>query len=306
MDAAAPSSLRFGVISTGRGEAARAAWLRFLDAVGRRCGQAIEPCFPDSYAQARDQLVAGALHCAWLSCRAALDAIDGCDCAVFAQMVDARGSSGYRGLLIGLAGRPPQTLDELVHGPGRFRLALGESASTSGYLMPMLGLFGPRRIDPQRHFLAVRQGTHRQCLQALVDGEVDVAAYNTEEWQALRVADPGLHARLAMLWQGAVQIPKDPLLWRLDLPQPLRVRLAEAVIGYGDDADERRTLVEMFDLAPFQPAANAMLRPILDYAHYRESLALLNDPRGPSEARTQALAQLNARYERLAAKLGAA
>ena len=51
-----------------------------------------------------------------------------------------------------------------------------------------------------------------------------------------------------------VRIPKDPVLWRQDLPLSIRSRLTSFLFGYGKTAPQKRRLEQMFSLAGFRRA----------------------------------------------------
>jgi len=89
---------------------------------------------------------------------------------VFAQMVDAAGSPGYRSLIVTRRDAPLQSLEQLLGRPRTWRFAMGEPSSTSGSVMPSYALFVPRGIRPDEHFLAVRRGTHAETVEAVLSG----------------------------------------------------------------------------------------------------------------------------------------
>ena len=105
-----------------------------------------------------------------------------------------------------------------------------------------------------------------------------------------------------MLWESAL-IPKDPLLWRRDLPLSVRTRLADFIFGFGKTPEEKRMLKRMFDLAGFQRSANHQLKFVLDIEDFRQRSQVLLDSAMSDAEKTERLADLGERYVRLSRAL---
>lgn len=300
--AQAPKGLLFGVITTSTVEESRAAWEPFFDAMRQATGLDIHGLYSATYGEAIEAVVAGRAQLAWVSSRAALDCIDGANVEVFAQMVDSGGSPGYRALIVTRSDSALGSLEQLLSRPGIHGFAMGEALSTSGSVMPSYALFVPRGLKPETHFRPLLRGTHAQTLAAVLSGKVDAGTYNTEELTRLRARQPAQAARLRVLWESAL-IPKDPLLWRKDLPLSVRTRVAQFLFAYGRTAEEKQRLRAMFDLAGFKPSSNQQLRFVLDIEDFRQRSQVLLDATLPEPQKSERLLDLRDRYARLAKAL---
>jgi len=302
--AAQGTPMVFALITTTRVEDTRTAWEPFLADMRRVTGLDIQGYYAPVYAAAIDALVANRATLAWLSSKAALDCIERANVEVFGQLVDSAGSPGYRSVIITRRDSPVASIDQLLARPRAFGFAMGEVSSTSGHAMPSYALFVPRGIQPERHFAPFVRGNHAQTLEAVLGGQVHAGTYNTEELQRLKASQPAKAAALRVLWESAL-IPKDPLLWRKDLPLSVRSKITAFLFGYGKTAEERTRLKQMFDLAGFRPSTNQQLKFVLEIEDFKQRSEVLLDPRLDEARRNEKLADLRDRYNRLARALQA-
>jgi phosphonate transport system substrate-binding protein len=301
---AQPAPLVFAVITTTAVEETRTAWDPFFADLRHGTGLDVQPFYAPSYAAAIDALVTNRAQIAWLSSKAALDCIERANVEVFAQMVDSQGSPGYRAIIIARRDAPVTSLDQLLSKPKAYGFAMGEPSSTSGHAMPSYALFVPRGIRPEAHFVPFIRGNHAQTLDAVLRGQVHAGTYNTEELVRLKASQPARAATLRVLWESAL-IPKDPLLWRKDLPLSMRVRLSAFLFGYGRTAGEKARLKQMFDLAGFRPSTNQQLKSVLEIEDFKQRSEVLLDPRLSEAQKSEKLGDLRDRYSRLARALSA-
>jgi phosphonate transport system substrate-binding protein len=239
---------------------------------------------------------------AWLSNKAALDCIEKANVEVFGQLIDSAGSPGYRSLIIVRRDSPIASLEQLLAKPRAYGFAMGEVSSTSGHAMPSYAIFVPRGIHPEEFFVPLLRGTHAQALEAVLSGKVHSATYNTEELQRLKAAQPARAAGVRVLWESAL-IPKDPLLWRKDLPLSTRSRLSGFMFGYGKTPAEKARLKQMFDLAGFKPSSNQQLKFVLEIEDFKQRSEVLLDTRLTEAQKNERLLDLRDRYSRLARAL---
>ncbi|CAG1017660.1 putative phosphite transport system-binding protein HtxB [Burkholderiaceae bacterium] len=300
--ALAQEPLVFAVITTTTVDDTRASWEPFFADMRAATGLDVQGFYPPTYAAAIDALVTNKAHLAWLSSKAALDCIERANVEVFGQLVDASGSPGYRSIVIARRDGPVPTMDQLLSKPRTYGFAMGEVSSTSGHAMPSYALFVPRGIRPEDHFVPLIRGTHGQSLDAVLRGQVHAATYNTEELQRLKASQPARAASLRVLWESAL-IPKDPLLWRKDLPLSVRTRLSKFLFGYGKAAPEKQRLKLMFDLAGFKPSTNQQLQFVLEIEDFKQRSEVLLDSRMTEAQKSERLADLRDRYARLARAL---
>jgi phosphonate transport system substrate-binding protein len=175
---------------------------------------------------------------------------------------------------------------------------MGEASSTSGSVMPSYALFVPRGIRPEEHFLTLQRGTHAQTVEAVLSGRVHAGVWNTEEQLRMRATAPQRLQQLKVLWESAL-IPKDPLLWRRDLPLSVRNRISAYIFGVGRTPAEKSMLASMFDLAGFQRSSNGQLKFVLDIEDFKQRSEVLLDSNMSESRKSERLADLRERYERL-------
>jgi phosphonate transport system substrate-binding protein len=296
--AQAPAPLVFAVITTTTVDETRASWEPFFADMRAATGLDVQGFYAPTYSAAIDALVANRAQLAWLSSKAALDCIERANVEVFAQLVDSSGSPGYRSIIVTRRDGPVHSLEQLLSRPKAYGFAMGEPSSTSGHAMPSYALFVPRGIKPEEYFVPFVTGTHAQTLDAVLRGQVQAATYNTEELQRLKAAQPARAALLKVLWESSM-IPKDPLLWRKDLPLSVRTRLSGFLFSYGQKSAERLRLKQMFDLAGFKPSNNQQLKFVLEIEDFKQRSELLLNARLNEAQKKEKLADLRDRYNRL-------
>jgi phosphonate transport system substrate-binding protein len=301
-DARADAPLVFAIITTTNTDATRTAWEPFLEDMRRATGLDVQGFYAPMYSAAIDALVTNRAQLAWLSSKAALDCIERANVEVFGQLVDSGGSPGYRSIIVTRRDGPIASIDQLLAKPRTYGFAMGEVSSTSGHAMPSYALFVPRGIRPEEHFVPFIRGNHAQTLDAVLRGQVHAATYNTEELQRLKSAQPAQAASLRVLWESAL-IPKDPLLWRKDLPLSVRSKLAAFLFSYGKTAGQKARLKQMFDLAGFRPSSNQQLKFVLEIEDFKQRSEVLLDTRLSEAQKNERLADLRDRYSRLAKAL---
>lgn len=297
-----PSPLYFVVLTTTTVDETRAAWDPFFADLRAATGLPVEGLYPPSYAAAIEAVVTNRAHIGWLSSKAALDCVERANVEVFGQLVDAAHSPGYRSIVISRRDAPVASLDQLLSKPRTYGFAMGEVSSTSGHAMPSYALFVPRGIRPEDFFVPFIRGTHAQALDAVLRGQVHAGTYNTEELNRLKATQPARAASLRVLWESAM-IPKDPLLWRKDLPLSVRSRLSAFLFSYGKLPSEKQRLKQMFDLAGFKPSNNQQLKFVLEIEDFKARSEVLLDTRLSEAQKNERLADLRDRYARLARTL---
>jgi phosphonate transport system substrate-binding protein len=294
--------LVFAVITTTTVDETRASWEPFFADLRAATKLDVQGFYAPSYSAAIDALVSNRAQLGWLSSKAALDCIERANVEVFGQLIDSAGSPGYRSIVIARRDAPVASIDQLLSKPKTYGFAMGETSSTSGHAMPSYALFVPRNIRPEEHFVPFIRGTHAQTLDAVLRGQVHAATYNTEEMQRLKAAQPARAAQLRVLWESSL-IPKDPLLWRKDLPLSVRSRLSKFLFGYGRTAGEKLRLKQMFDLAGFKPSSNQQLKFVLEIEDFKQRSEVLLDGQLSEAQKSERLADLRDRYSRLAKAL---
>jgi len=128
-------------------------------------------------------------------------------------------------------------------------------------LVPGYYVFTQRGLDPKEVFKVVRPASHGVNLLAVLNKQVDVASNNSEELDKLQLKDPAKRAEVKILWTSPL-IPRDPLVWRKDLPDDVKAKVKKFITTYGKDEREKNILKGMQQIAGFKESSNAQLIPI--------------------------------------------
>lgn len=291
--------LRFCVITTTTVDDSRKAWEPFFADMRAATGLSVQGWYAQSYLDAAEALVTNKVQLAWVSSKTALDCIERANVEVFGQLVDSKGSLGYRALIVTRRDSGITSIEQLLARPRSHSFALGEDISTSGNLMPSYALFVPRNIKPEEQFSPLLRGTHAQTVDAVLAGKAQAGTYNTEELDRLKLQQPARAAQLHVLWESAL-IPKDPLLWRTDLPLSVRTRVSSFLFSYGKTPDEKAHLRQMFDLAGFKASNNLQLKFVLEIEDFKLRSEVLLDTHLNEAQKNERLLDLRDRYARLA------
>ncbi len=136
------------------------------------------------------------------------------------------GKATYKSIIITRADSGIETLDDLKGGT----FAFVDPASTSGHLIPRKMLV-ENGIDPEEDFSTVHYaGTHNAVELAVKNGTVDAGALgDTTHRRMLEEGhiDPG---EIFVVLESE-PIPGSPIVVRGDLPQDLKDRITQALIG---------------------------------------------------------------------------
>ena len=79
-----------------------------------------------------------------------------------------------------------------------------------------------------------------------------------------REKSPEKLEQIRILWTSPL-IPRDPLVWRKDLPADLKKKIQDFMVTYGKDEREKEILKNMYRLAGFKASSDAQLLPCLLY-----------------------------------------
>jgi hypothetical protein len=104
----------------------------FLADMRQATGLAVEGYYAPMYSAAIDALVATARSSRGCRARRRSDCIERANVEVFGQMVDCRGSPGYRSIIVTRRDGPIASIDQLMARPRAYGFAMGEVSSTSG------------------------------------------------------------------------------------------------------------------------------------------------------------------------------
>ncbi|TJZ65439.1 phosphonate ABC transporter substrate-binding protein [Chitiniphilus eburneus] len=255
-----PKELNFGIIATESTGALRQMWQPLVDDMSKQLGIKVNAFFAPDYAGVIEGMRFNKVQLGWFGNKSAIEAVDRAGGEVFAQQVDADGAPGYWSLLITHKDSGITSMDQVLKNKGKYTLGMGDPQSTSGFLVPGYYLFTQNDINPKTHFSTVRNANHETNIMAVLNRQVDVATNNTEQLDKLKQTFPERYAQIRVLWRSPL-IPKDPLVWRKDMPDELKSRVRAFIVGYGKNEREKAILKAIYNTGSFRASSDAQLLP---------------------------------------------
>ena len=270
----AAQEINFGVISTDRSAAIKALWDPFIEDMAKQTGLKVNAFFATDYTGIIEAQRFNKIQVAWYGNKSAIEAVDRANGEVFAQFIDLHGTPGYYSYLIVHRDSPINNLDDMFRNGKSLTFGAGDPQSTSGTLVPGYYVFTQRGVEAKDTFKVVRPASHGINLLAVLNKQVDVATNNSEELDKLQLKDPEKRKEVKIIWTSPL-IPRDPLVWRKDLPPDTKAKVKKFILGYGKDQREKDILKGMQQIAGFRESSDAQLVPIrqLEYAKDRAKVA---------------------------------
>jgi phosphonate transport system substrate-binding protein len=294
--------LNFGIIATEKAGALRQMWEPFLEDMSKATGIKVNGFFATDYAGIIEAQRFNKVQIAWYGNRSAMDAVDRASGEVFAQFVDLDGTPGYYSYLITHRDSGITSLEQVLKNGKQYSFGIGDPASTSGTLVPTYYVFTMNRLDPRTHFRVVRSANHEGNFLAVLNRQIDVATSNSEMTEKAKEKNPERMEQIRILWTSPL-IPRDPLVWRKDLPADVKQKVRDFVVGYGKDAREKEVLKNMYRLAGFKASTDAQLIPIRQLELAKDRQKIVDDPNLSDADRQSRLADIDARLAVLARQL---
>jgi phosphonate transport system substrate-binding protein len=291
--------LNFGIIATEKAGALRQMWEPFLEDMTKAIGMKVNGFYATDYAGIIEAQRFNKVQIAWYGNKSAIDAVDRSNAEVFAQFVDLEGTPGYYSYLITHKDSGITSLDQVIKNGKSMSFGIGDPASTSGTLVPTYYVFTTRGLDPRTHFKVVRSSNHEGNFLAALNKQVDVATSNSEMTEKVKEKQPERMEQIRILWTSPL-IPRDPLVWRKDLPADVKKKVQDFVVGYGKDAREKEILKNMYRLAGFKASTDAQLIPIRQLELAKDRKKFEDDPNLSAADRKARLADIDAKLAALA------
>jgi phosphonate transport system substrate-binding protein len=236
-------------------------WEPFLADMTKAVGLKVNGFYATDYAGIIEAQRFNKVHIAWYGNKAAIDAVDRSSGEVFAQFVDLDGTPGYYSYLITHKDSSIKTLDQVLKNGKEYTFGIGDPSSTSGTLVPGYYVFTLNNLDPKTHFKVMRSSNHEGNFLAVLNKQVDLATSNSEMTEKMKEKSPEKMEQIRILWTSPL-IPRDPLVWRKDLPSDVKKKVQDFVTGYGKNEREKEILKNMYRLAGFKASTDAQLIPI--------------------------------------------
>ncbi|MGB7192473.1 MAG: phosphate/phosphite/phosphonate ABC transporter substrate-binding protein [Collimonas pratensis] len=300
-----PKQITVGLIATTTAEDTEKRWQPVIDDFAKYTRAEVHVVVSTDYNKILAGLKSNAIQVAWLGNKAALDAVEDQHATIFAQMVKRDGSHGYNSVLIVPVASPIKSLADILANKGVYRFYDGDKGSTSGSLVPAYYAFAKNKVEPERLFKQITPGNHKKNLQAVIDGQVDVATNNTDELDRLKKEAPEQFNKIRVIWTSPL-ISNDPLLYRKDLPAAAKARIEEFFITYGkpkNPASQPDVLQNILNLSGFQHSTDAQLKPIADIAMFGLLRSNMYDVSLSTEQKQKAFEEITARFGKLSATL---
>jgi phosphonate transport system substrate-binding protein len=291
--------LNFGIIATEKAGAMKQMWEPFLEDMTKATGIKINGFYATDYAGVIEAQRFNKVQLAWYGNKAAIDAVDRSQGEVFAQFVDLDGTPGYYSYLITHKDSAIKTLDQVLKNGKDYTFGIGDPSSTSGTLVPTYYVFTMNKLDPKTHFKVMRSSNHEGNFLAVLNKQVDVATSNSEMTEKMKEKSPEKLEQIRILWTSPL-IPRDPLVWRKDLPADVKKKVKDFVTGYGKTDREKEILKNMYRLAGFKASTDAQLTPIRQLELFKDRVKFESDANMNATEKQAKLAEIDAKLAALA------
>jgi phosphonate transport system substrate-binding protein len=294
--------LNFGIIATEKAGALKQMWEPFLDDMSKAIGVKVNGFYATDYAGIIEAQRFNKVQIAWYGNKAAIDAVDRASGEVFVQFIDLDGTPGYYSYIITHKDSGITSLDQVLKNGKDYSFGIGDPQSTSGTLVPTYYVFTMNRLDPKTHFKVIRSSNHEGNFLAVLNRQVDVATSNSEMTGKMKEKSPEKLEQIRILWTSPL-IPRDPLVWRKDLPADLKKKIQDFMVGYGKDEREKEILKNMYRLAGFKASSDAQLLPIRQLELFKDRLKFENDANMSESDKKAKLAEIDTRLADLARQI---
>jgi len=296
---AGAQEINFGIISTDSASVQRDRWEPLFRDMEKRTGLTVKAFYAPDYAGVVEAMRFNKVQIAWYGNKAAIDAVDRSNGEVFAQFVDLDGTPGYYSYLITHKDSGITSLDQVLKNGKSYTFGIGDPSSTSGTLVPTYYVFTQNKLDPRTHFKVMRSSNHEGNFLAVLNRQVDVATSNSEMTEKVKEKNPERMEQIRILWTSPL-IPRDPLVWRKDLPADVKKKVQAFVTGYGKDDREKEILKNMYRLAGFKASTDAQLIPIRQLELAKDRKKIEDDANLSAGDRQTRMAEIDAKLDVLA------
>jgi phosphonate transport system substrate-binding protein len=299
--------LNFGIISTESTQNLKQDWLPLITDMEKKLGMKVNAYFAPDYAGIIEAMRFNKVQVAWYGNKAAMEAVDRASGEIFLQSVAADGSPGYYSHLIVHRDSTLNTLEDVLKRSKELNFGNGDPNSTSGFLVPSYYVFAVNKVDAKTAFKRVVSANHETNALAVVNKQVDVATNNSENLQIIKTKFPEKAKDLKVVWTSPL-IPSDPIVWRKDLPDPMKAKLRAFFLDYGvkgDNVEAEKKVLAKLGWAPFKVSNDNQLLPIRQLELFRDRTKLVADEKVGEADKTKRLAEIDAKLDDLQKKLQA-
>lgn len=308
--ALAQQAINFGIISTESQQNLKTSWEPLLADLKKKTGLEVKPFFASDYAGVIEGMRFGKVQLAWYGNKSAMEAVDRANGEVFVQSVPVGGEPGYWSVVIVPKDSPIKSIDDVLKCDKSLNFGLGDSNSTSGYLVPMTFVFSAKGIDPKTCFKNVTNANHETNAMVVANKQVDAATNNTENMALIQKNQPKAFENIREVWRSPL-IPSDPIVWRKDLPEAQKTKIREFFLTYGTDKSTGDIVAEKkvmagLKWAPFRASSDRQLLPIRIMELTKSISQIEADASLSADAKKVKLDQLKAQKAKYETELAAA
>lgn len=294
--------LNFGIIATEKSGALKQMWEPFLEDMSKAVGLKVNGFYATDYTGIIEAQRFNKVQIAWYGNKSAIDAVDRANGEVFAQFIDLDGTPGYYSYIITNKDSGITSLDQVLKNGKEYTFGVGDPQSTSGTLVPTYYVFTLNKLDPKTHFKVTRSSNHEGNFLAVLNKQIDVATNNSEQLTKIKETAPDKYSQIRILWTSPL-IPRDPLVWRKDLPADVKKKVLDFTVGYGKNEREKEILKNMYRLAGFKPSSDAQLLPIRQLELFKDRSKFENDANMSATDKQAKLAEIDAKLAELAKQM---
>ena len=148
-------------------------------------------------------------------------------------------------------------------------------------------------------FKVMRSSNHEGNFLAVLNRQVDVATSNSEMTEKMREKSPEKMEQIRILWTSPL-IPRDPLVWRKDLPAAMKKKIQDFMVAYGKDDREKEILKNLYRLKGFRASTDAQLLPIRQLELFKDRRKFEGDTNLSESEKRAKLAEIDAKLAELA------
>jgi len=285
------SVINFGIMSTESSQNLKSVWQPLLDDMGKKTGLKIVATFASDYAGLIQGMRFNKVDVAWLGNKAAMEAVDRSNGQIFAQTAASNGAPGYWSVLIVRKDSPIKNVDDMLKNAKNLNFGNGDPNSTSGYLVPGYYVFAKNNVDASTAFKRTLNSSHEVNALSVAKGQLDVATFNTESWDRLKVTQPAQSDMLREIWRSPL-IPADPMVWRKGLSDANKAKIRDFFANYGNTDEEKAVLTNM-QLGKFLPSSDDQLLTIRQLELFKQRTEVVSSTTLDAAEKTKRLKDLD-------------
>jgi phosphonate ABC transporter binding protein len=257
------NEINFSILSTESSENLLPKWQPFLDDMEKETGLTIKPFMADDYAALIEATRFGSVQAGWYSTKGGYEAVTRADSEVIAQATYADGIAGYHSVIVVKKDSPLRSAEDLLKCDKTLDFGMGDPNSGSGTLVPLVFLFAPRNIDPQRCFKTVVNANHEANALSVINGLIDAGTNNTTSLMAIRRSRPEITGQLREVWRSPL-LGSDVITIRKDVDPAIKTKLQNFFVNYGrkgspEQRKREQAILEQLEWDNFYKADNSAL-----------------------------------------------